>query len=86
MSTETLKISLVQRILNTGNTNVLQKINELLDKENIIGYDLKGNPITDKDFIKELDQINAEIDNGTAALYSHDQVKKRFTDANKLVQ
>lgn len=55
----------------------------MLDKENGFGYDAEGNPITDKDYKKGLDKINAEIDNGTAQLFNTDEVRKRMADDNR---
>lgn len=84
MKTETLKINVAQRILGISDDRILQKIKKLLDKENIFGYDAEGNPVKEKDYIKSLDKINAEIDNGTAKLSTTDKVKKRIMDGNHL--
>lgn len=56
MKTETLKINVAQRILSISETRLLQKIRDLLDKENVFAYDANGNPITESDYVKSLDQ------------------------------
>lgn len=44
MKTEALKINVAQRILSMSDEGLLQKIKNLLDKENVFAYDLEGNP------------------------------------------
>lgn len=85
MNTETLKISLTQRILSINDLAFLEKIDQFLSGENIIGYSFKGEAVTEAEYIADLDRINSEIDNGTARLFSSEEVKKRITDANTLV-
>ncbi len=85
MNTESLKISIAQRILNISDYSFLEKIDRFLSKKNIIGYDIKGNPITEEEYIADLDQINSDIDKGTAQLSSSEEVKKRIIDANNLI-
>ena len=85
MNTESLKISITQRILNISDYSFLERINQFLAVENIIGYDIKGNPIVEADYIADLDKINSDIDHGTAQLSTSEEVKKRIFDANNLV-
>lgn len=66
MKTEALKINVAQRILSISDKELLQKIKDLLDKENVFAYDAHGNPITGNDYIQNLDGINNEIDAKTA--------------------
>lgn len=84
MKTEALKINVAQRILSISNKELLQKIKNLLDKENVFAYDANGNPITGSDYIEDLDAINKEIDGKTAKLYATDEVLRRVADDNKL--
>ncbi|RXJ52616.1 hypothetical protein [Gelidibacter gilvus] len=84
MKTEALKINVAQRILSISDKELLQKIKNLLDKENVFSYDAEGNPITGSDYIKDLDAINKEIDGQTAKLYTTDEVLRRVADDNKL--
>jgi tRNA A37 N6-isopentenylltransferase MiaA len=84
MKTEALKINVAQRILSISDDGLLQKIKNLLDKENVFAYDSDGNPITGSDYIKNLDAINEEIDTKKAKLYSTNDVLRRVADDNKL--
>jgi hypothetical protein len=85
MNTEALKISLTQKILGISDTNLLERLKLFIESENIVGYDAKGNPIYEREYIKEMDKINKEIDNGTAVLYTTDEVRKRIIDGHNLV-
>lgn len=84
MKTEALKINVAQRILSMSDEGLLQKIKNLLDKENVFAYDLEGNPITENDYIQNLDAINKEIDAKSAKLYTTNDVLRRVADDNKL--
>ena len=77
MNTESLKISLTQRILGINDFSFLEKIDQFLKGENIIGYDSDGKSITEEEYKADLDRINYGIDNGTAQLLSSKEVKKR---------
>ena len=55
MSIETLKISLAQKILAISDTTLLKKVKAFIEKENSVGYDAKGNPIYESDYVKEKD-------------------------------
>lgn len=85
MSTETLKIALAQKILGISDNSLLEKLKTFIEPENIVGYDAKGNPIYESEYIKEMDKINKEIDNGTAVLYTTEEVRKRIIDGHNLV-
>lgn len=84
MNTEALKINVVQRILSISDERLLRKIKNLLDKENVFAYDKDGNPITESDYIKDLDASNDEIDAKTAKLYTTNEVLRHVADDNKL--
>jgi len=84
MNTETLKIVLVQRILSISDDSVLQEVDRLLNKVNVIGYDATGKPVLEKEYKAEQDQINKEINQGEALLFSSDEVRKRVIDENSL--
>jgi len=86
MNTEALKISLAQKILSISDNNLLNKLKALIEKENIVGYDAKGNPVTESQYIKEMDAILKEIDDNTAKLFSTGDIKKSIIDANNLAQ
>jgi len=85
MNTETLKISIAQRILSIGDDSILERIDQLLNSKNIFAYRPDGTLVTEKDYINDLDKIIKEIDEGTAVLYSSEEVKKHIIDGNNLV-
>ncbi len=85
MNTESLKISIAQRILSISDDFILEQIDQLLMKKNIIGYDADGTAITEEEYVSGLDRINSEIDNGTAQLFSSNDVRNTIIDANNLV-
>jgi hypothetical protein len=84
MSTETLKISLAQKILAISDSTLLQKVKTLIEKENIVGYNAKGKPIFETEYIKEMDKSIKAIENGTATLFTTEQVRKNIVNANNL--
>ena len=86
MNTEALKISLAQKILSISDNNLLNKLKLLIEQENVVGYDSKGNPIFVSQYLKEMDAILADIDNKTAELFSTEDIKKSIIDANNLAQ
>jgi len=84
MSTETLKISLAQKILSISNNDLLKKVKTLIEKENIVGYSANGKPIYESEYIKEMDKSIQAIQNGTAILYTTEEVRKNIVNANNL--
>ncbi|MEO5787446.1 MAG: hypothetical protein ACOH2D_01605 [Gelidibacter sp.] len=84
MKTEALKINVVQRILSISDKGLLQKIENLLNKENVFAFDVEGNPITENDYVKNLDAVIDEIVAEKADLYTTTDVLKRIADDNKL--
>ncbi len=58
----------------------------MIEQENVVGYDSKGNPIFESQYLKEIGAILADIDNKTAELISNEEIKKNIIDANNLAQ
>ncbi len=85
MDIKRLKISLVQKILSTNDIKLLEKHKSILEKENIIGYDAKGNPVTESQYITEMDNILFEIDNGTANLFTTGEVINQIEFENDII-
>ena len=54
------------------------------NKNNVVGY-AKGLPVTESDYIEDLDIINEEINNGTAKLFTSNEVRKKIINKNNLV-
>ena len=78
MKTETLKISITQRILNINDNKILSKIAKLLDEENIVGYDADGNPISEKEYTKDILEALHELNEKKLETYSSEDVRKKI--------
>ena len=67
MNTIEMKSDLHQFIENINDSHVLKAIHTLLKKqiaEEIVGYDPKGKPLTQKAFIKRIERAESEISKG----------------------
>lgn len=78
MKTETLKISIMQRILSTNDNKILNKIAKLLDEENIVGYDADGNPISEKEYTKDIHEALHQLNEGKLETFSSEDVRKKI--------
>ncbi len=84
MDTQALKISLAQKILSLTDARLLEKLKNLIEKENIVGYEADGTPITESKYMEEIDKLMRDIDSGKEKLYSTDEVLKIIVDENSL--
>lgn len=85
MTTDALKINLTQRILSLDDNNLLDKIKELLKvEEKNIYYTTKGEALTEKAFIAEMDNQQEKIKRGEAKLHSIEEVRKKVLYASRL--
>jgi hypothetical protein len=78
MTSEALKINLTQRILNLNDNKILQRISKLLDNENIVGYDVDGNPISEKDYVTDIHQALQLAEEAKLETYSSEEVKRKI--------
>lgn len=78
MKTETLKISITQRILSINDNKILSKIAKLLDEENIVGYDADGNQISEKEYTKDIHEALHQLNEGKLETYSSEDVRKKI--------
>ena len=78
MNTEALKINITQRILNLNNNKILEKIAKLLDKENVIGFDMDGNPISEKEYVDDVHNALQSLAEGKLETYSSEEVKRKI--------
>lgn len=78
MNTETLKLNLVQQILNLSDNKMLEKVKDLLSTESIIGYDINGKPISANQYLKDMEEVDEQIKAGTLKTYSTDEVRQRI--------
>lgn len=84
VKTDNLKISIAQRVLSLDNDTILEQINIILNKQNIIGFNSKGEPISEKEYILEMDEIISEINEQKGTFYTSEEIKKRILDENNL--
>ena len=84
MNTEAFKINLAKRIFDISDERILEKINQLLKTESIVGYRPNGQPITESDFIAEMDAQQERIENGTAKFYSTEEVRQKILNEGNL--
>lgn len=78
MNSESLKISIAQRILSLNNDKILNKISKLLDKENIVGYDMEGNPISENEYVLDIHTTLHLLAEGKLETYSSEEVKRKI--------
>ena len=80
MNTEALKINITQRILNISSVKILKKIVKLLDKENVVGFDMNGNPISEKEYVEDIHNALHLLAEGKLETYSSAEVKRKILD------
>ena len=78
MNTETLRKDISQRILRINKHATLEKVLQLLENEEIVGYTVDGNPISDIDYVSDINQSLENLKNGTLETYTSDEVRKKF--------
>ena len=78
MNTETLKINIVQQILNLSDDNLLQQIEGLLSSETVVGYEADGTTITKTQYLKDMEVVDNQIKAGTLKTYSTEEVRQRI--------
>ena len=78
MNNETLKMNITQRILNLNSNAILSKIEQLLNEENVIGYDVNGYEILEKDYTLDIKDALQSFENGNLDTYTSEEVKKKI--------
>jgi len=78
MKSEKLKINVAQRILNLSNDKLLRKISDILDEENVIGYDGEGNPVSHEEYISDIKSALKQFKEGTLETYTSEEVRQRI--------
>ena len=64
MDIEATKISVMQKIMNVSKASLLDKINNILDKEMIVGYTTSGKPLTKQQYNARLLVAEKQIESG----------------------
>lgn len=76
MKSEALKINVAQRVLGLSDDRLLKKISNILDEENIVGYDGEGNAVTHEAFMEDLEDTLQQLEDGTLETYTTEEVKQ----------
>lgn len=64
MDLQVTKIDVLQKIMNVSKISLLDKINDILDKEMIVGYTADGKPLTKQAYNKRLLLAEEQIASG----------------------
>jgi len=64
MDIQTIKLSLLQKLMDVSNPSLLEKIEKILDKEMIVGYTVDGQPLTKDAYNKRLQKAEEQIKAG----------------------
>jgi len=64
MDIQSMKITLVQKLLATSKESLLVKISEILDQEMVVGYTTDGKPLTLENYNKRLEVAEEQIKYG----------------------
>jgi len=64
MDLQSAKLSVLQKIMGVTKPSHLEKINELLDQEMIVGYTVKGEPLTVDSYNKRLEKAEKQVEAG----------------------
>ena len=64
MDLQTTKINVIQKIMNVSKASLLDKINNILDEEMIVGYTTDGTPLTKQQYNERLLVTEEQIVSG----------------------
>ena len=78
MNTETLKIDVAQKILDLSDIKLLKKIAQLIEKENIVGYEVDGQPIYEKDYVNDINESLQSFCEGKLETHSTEEDRKQI--------
>ena len=67
-------------MLNVNDTKILKKIALLLDNENVVWYDMEGNPISEKEYVADIQESLRSFREGNLETYSTQEVRKQILD------
>lgn len=64
MDIQTTKLNVMQKIMSVSKASLLEKINDILDDEMIVGYTVEGKPLTKKLYNKHLQESEKQLLSG----------------------
>jgi len=64
MDLEATKLDVIKKVMSVTATSLLEKINNLLEKEMIVGYSVEGKPLTKETYNARLQMAEKKIRSG----------------------
>ena len=64
MGLQAAKLDVMQKIMNVSTESLIDKVNQLLDNEMIVGYTAKGEPLTKEEYNLRLEKAEKQIASG----------------------
>ncbi len=64
MDIQTTKLNVMQKIMSVSKASLLEKINDILDDEMIVGYTVDGKPLTKELYNKRLQESEKQLLSG----------------------
>tara|TARA_R110002020_G_scaffold348689_1_gene562256 strand:+ start:217 stop:468 length:252 start_codon:yes stop_codon:yes gene_type:complete len=64
MDLKTAKLEVIQKIMNVSTESLLEKIDNLLDEELIVGFTASGKPLTKRKYNQRLKKAERQIESG----------------------
>lgn len=64
MDLQKVKLNVIQKIMGVTTPSLLDKINQLLDHEMIVGYTVNGEPLTIESYNKRLEEAENQLKAG----------------------
>ncbi|WP_109831151.1 hypothetical protein [Reichenbachiella versicolor] len=65
MSLQTAKWDLMQKIMNVTKESLIEKIDQILDQEMIVGYTVSGKPLTKQMYNDRLEEAEKQLSSGS---------------------
>ena len=64
MDLQAEKLNLIQKLMGISQASLLDKVNQLIDNEMIVGYTTDGEPLTKNAYNERLANAERQIENG----------------------
>ena len=83
MNSDTLKLKIVQTILNLSDSNLLKQIENLLQEEIIVGYDSEGSPVSKSEYLRDMDKVDRQIKAGKLQTFTAEETREKILGRKK---
>jgi len=83
MNSDTLKLKIVQKILNLSDSNLLKQIENLLHEEIIVGFDSDGSPVSKSEYLQDMDEVDRQIKKGTLQTFTAEEAREKILGRKK---